>query len=225
MALAAAASAQSPSAKSPAVKSADNGTADAPFTFHQEQVLGTSMDLAVATRDRAKAQACEKAVLDEIERLAGILSTYEPTSEISKLNSSGQSAKCSPELIEVLAAAQIWQERSGGAFNIQVGAMTDLWRKAEKAGRLPAEQQLTAIAKQINKPAFELDAKSSRVKRVSRQPITVDALAKGYIIEKAVAAGRKACPDAAGILLDIGGDLYASGSASTTDNRPWLTGV
>ena len=219
------ASGQSSSAKPPTAKTAGNGSENGPFIFRHDRVLGTSMELAVATRDRAAGQACEKAVLEEIERLAGILSTYEPNSEISKLNASGKSAKCSPELIEVLAAAQSWQERSGGAFNIQVAAMTDLWRQAEKTGRPPAEQQLAAIAKQIGKPAFELDAKSSQARRVSDQPIAVDALAKGYIIEKAVAAGRKACPEASGILLDIGGDQFAWGSSSIAEKHPWVTGV
>ncbi|MBP7937112.1 MAG: DUF2271 domain-containing protein [Phycisphaerae bacterium] len=200
-------------------------SAETTFTFHQEQVLGTSMDLAVATADRKTAQACEKAVLDEIERLAGILSTYEPASEISRLSGSGGYVKVSKELAEVLAAAQAWQQRSGGVFNIQVSAMAMRWREAERTGQLPTEQQLAAIARQIEKPAFELDATGSRARRVARQAVTVDALAKGYIIEKAVVAGRKACPNAAGILLNIGGDLYAWGSASPSSETPWVVGV
>ena len=42
-------------------------------------------------------------------------------------------------------------------------------------------------------------------------PRNVDALGKAYIIDKAVMAGRKACPSIDGLLLDIGGDISAWG--------------
>lgn len=216
---------QAPQPEPAIANDSDHKAANETFTFHHENVLGTSMELAVATTDRKAAQACEKAVLNEIERLSRILSTYDPASEINKLNASASSVRVSRELGEVLTSAQVWQERSGGAFNIQVGAMTALWRQAEKTGRPPASQQLAAIARQIEKPGFEIDLGSSRARRVGKSAVTVDALAKGYIIERAATAGRQASPRVAGILLDIGGDLGAWGSSSVSEDTPWTVGV
>src|SRR5439155_1547178 len=56
------------------------------YTFHHDHVIGTSLDLCVAAPDEAAAVAAEQAVLDEVERLRGVLSTYDPASELSRLN-------------------------------------------------------------------------------------------------------------------------------------------
>ena len=60
----------------------EDGTGLHPFSY--DHVLGTSLDLLVAVADRGRAEACESAVLEEVERLRRILSTYDPSSEISR---------------------------------------------------------------------------------------------------------------------------------------------
>src|SRR5262245_2445458 len=39
------------------------------FFFHHDHILGTSLDLYVVATTEAEARACERVVLDEIERL------------------------------------------------------------------------------------------------------------------------------------------------------------
>src|SRR6478672_2089981 len=58
------------------------------FSFHDTNVLGTSLDLQVNTATAADAEKAHAAVLAEIERLNKILSTYEPGTDIAKLNAS-----------------------------------------------------------------------------------------------------------------------------------------
>src|SRR5437868_15442724 len=41
----------------------------AEFAFHDDNILGTSLDLIVVAPDERTAQDCERVVLDEIERL------------------------------------------------------------------------------------------------------------------------------------------------------------
>src|SRR5215475_10396469 len=56
------------------------------FSFHHDHVLGTSLDLWIVAPNETSANYAEGAILDEIERLRLVFSTYDPQSEISRLN-------------------------------------------------------------------------------------------------------------------------------------------
>jgi thiamine biosynthesis lipoprotein ApbE len=193
------------------------------FHFHHEGILGTSFDLIVRTDDAEAALKAERSALAEIERLRTILSTYDPASEVSRLNVSRDAVRCSTELFEVLSGYDTWRLRSRGAYQGQLGELIRAWRAAEKAGALPDQTSLAQIVQAIQAPAWTLDACEQTVHRRSRQPLNLDSLGKGYILGKAVAAARAAAPSVAGLLLNMGGDIFASGVEAPS--RPWLVGV
>src|SRR5260221_2662270 len=101
------------------------------FAFYYEGVLGTSMELIVQAPRVADAGECERRVLGEIERLRRILSTYDPASEIRRVMLGG--AVESVELAEVLAAYCLWGGRTGGAVELNMAGVIELWKGA--AGR------------------------------------------------------------------------------------------
>jgi thiamine biosynthesis lipoprotein ApbE len=86
------------------------------YRFGYEHVMGTSLDLAVRARDASDAVRAERAMLDEIDRLCSILSTYDPNSEISR-HVRSPSTRCSPELEDVLDAYNGWETGTGGAIS------------------------------------------------------------------------------------------------------------
>ncbi|HVY91832.1 MAG TPA: DUF2271 domain-containing protein [Bryobacteraceae bacterium] len=86
------------------------------FYFQRDHIMGTSLDLAVEADSRAAAEAAEDAVLNEISRLSRLLSTYDETSEISRLNRASGSVSLSPELFAVLREYQNWNRRTNGAL-------------------------------------------------------------------------------------------------------------
>jgi len=190
--------------------------------YAHDHVLGTSLDLVVAVEDPARADACEAAVLDEIERLRRILSTYDPTSEISRLNDSLLPVRVSPELLEVLELYEVWRVRTGGAFNVQLGGLLALWKDAERTGRIPDDALLADLARQIDGPAADLDFEAGTARRRSAQLLNVDAIGKNYILGKALKAARARVPEASGILLSIGGDVVSWGAGP---DGPWGAGV
>jgi thiamine biosynthesis lipoprotein ApbE len=77
--------------------------------FHRDHVLGTSLDVRMIGVGEAAASLCERVVLDEIERLRRIFSTYDPESELSRLNRTTGPFPASPELLEVLRAYEVMQ--------------------------------------------------------------------------------------------------------------------
>ena len=198
----------------------------AEFKFHRDDVLGTSMDLTVLAADQARADAAEKAALAEIERLRLILSTHDPASEISRAAASAAPMKVSPELIEVLTLCDQWRVRSAGAFNAQLGDLISLWKNAGKDGRTPPDAAaVAALLPRLAKPMWRIDKAAGTVARLDTLRPDVDGLAKGYIIDKAVDALRKADPTLIGICLDIGGDVRVWGAATPNPGGPWTIGV
>ena len=193
------------------------------FQFHHESVLGTSLDLQVRAADAAQAALVESTILAEIERLRKILSTYDPESEISRFNTSTGAVKCSPELLDVLSFYDFWNVKSAGAYNGHLGELIAAWKDAEKAGAPPDAATLQRIVRTLSQPGWKVDRATGTATRLPGGPITIDSLGKGYIISKAAAAVRAKVPAVQGFLLNIGGDIFASGQPAA--GTPWTVGV
>ena len=194
------------------------------FYYHHDHVIGTSLDLWITISDEACADAAEQAILDEIERLRRIFSTYDPDSEISRLNRTRQPLAVSLEMIEVLQQYEIWQERSNGAFSGQLGELVRLWKDAEKTQREPEDADLSRIVHQLRQPGWHIDEANRTVTRRTDQPLNLNSIAKGYIIQRAAAAARAKVVGLHGLLLNLGGDMAAWGKDDA--GKPgWIIGV
>jgi thiamine biosynthesis lipoprotein ApbE len=189
------------------------------FEFHHDHILGTSLDLCVRAGDEATAEQAERVVLAEIERLRQVFSTYDPASEISRLNRSREPMAVSAELLEVLQAYEQWQRQSGGAFHGQVGELVRVWQEAEQLNREPAADTLQRIVSELRQPGWRLDPATRIVTRWTDQPLNLNALAKGYILQKAAAAVRQQVPAVSGLLVNLGGDILGWGEPG------WAVGI
>ncbi len=193
------------------------------FPFHHDDVLGTSLDLQVQAPDATQAAAAEAAILAEIERLRKILSTYDPASDVSKVNTTAGPVACPPELLEVLGFYDFWTAKSRGAYNGHLGELISTWKAAEKAGAPPTPAVLQPIVRSLALPGWKLDLAAHTVTRLTTGTLDINSLGKGYIISKAIVAARTQAPAAKGILLNVGGDIFASGSLAP--GVPWTVGV
>ncbi len=162
------------------------------FSAGYDYVLGTSLDLFVEAARPRDAAECEARILGEIERLRGILSTYDPASEISRVLAGAPVA--SVELAELLAVYETWSTRTQGLITPRLGGVIVAWREAARTGQLPEAAALTQAARRAR--AFN-----------------VDALGKSFIIDRAVAVARRF---ASGGLINLGGDIRAWGDSAWT---------
>lgn len=179
--------------------------------FRHESVLGTSCELRVRSRDRAAAEAAERVALAEIDRLAGIFSGYSATSEFNRWQATrNEAVPVSAELFEVLAAAEQWRARSGGAFDVGAEAFTRLWQAAASKQTAPSAAELASTVFRVAAPAWRLDLAKRTATHLTDCPLSLNAIAKGFIIERASAAAARV-EGVAGLLLEIGGDLRVRG--------------
>ena len=94
------------------------------YSFHYDSVIGTSLDLVVCSPDGRVAEEVCRSVRAEIDRLASILDTRDPASEISLLERSHSGRKISSELADVLGAYDHWERRTGGVLSIRPSGAT-----------------------------------------------------------------------------------------------------
>src|SRR5690606_36970487 len=101
-----------------------------PHLVKRSQLLmGTVVFVTAVGTDESTAKQAAKAGLDEIRRLEELLSTWIPTSELSKVNAAAgeEAIKVSPETFEVLEQSLDMANVTNGGFNITVGPAIDLW--------------------------------------------------------------------------------------------------
>ena len=190
-------------------------TAQAEVFRLQVDVLGAPANLIVNAASPDVAYTAIAAALAEIDRLDRILSGHRDDSELARLNSASSLA-VSPELFEVIDLAEQMRSRTDGAFNARLGAVEALWRDARACA--PDRAGLQAAAHAAAEPVM-LDRAARVVHRPEGVVFSLDAIAKGYIIDRALAAGRSAAP-VSGMLVDIGGDMRCQGAAGADDLWP-----
>lgn len=155
------------------------------YTFHHENILGTSLDLTVHAARKGQAKAAESLILAEIARLEAILSTYKPASEISRLNSTIQPFHCSHDLFALLSLYQRWSLATGGVIS----------------------------ATPRSREQLQLDSTTRTANRPVGSATNVDALGKAYILDRA-AARAIAESGVSHLMLNIGGDIVFTQSPS-----------
>ena len=215
-----------PSASLPqAVES--NGT----WSFHAENVLGTSLDMAIAAPSRTAARDAEKAARAEFDRQSRILSAWDAHSEFSRWQRTrGKAMHVSPELMDVLARFDAWHGETGGVLNASSETAARLWSK----GTQPSSAELHAAVVAMQQPHWKLDRTAGTATRLSAAPLVLASFTKSLITSHAADAALAA--GATGVMLNVGGDIVTRGSltqrvdiadpeASAENDRPMDTVV
>jgi thiamine biosynthesis lipoprotein len=190
-----------------------------PLTVQREGVLGTSFEMQVVGGCGQASRAVD-AALSEIARLEGQLSTWRADSALSAYNEGRLPAGRLPaDVVHVLALCERWRLDTLGAFSCRLGGLIAQWRQADEDDRMPERIDLRRQARALaalTLPDGSLDPRSGL-------RFDVDGLAKGYILDRALAQARRAAPSAKGIRIDIGGDAVYWGRPD--DQAGWRVDI
>jgi len=166
--------------------------------------------------------AAVQVLLDRLDH--GVFSTWTFDSELSRLNRQPPetSVPVSAELFEVLQLARHLHIRSGGAFDISIGALVNLWGFGpEPATGIPLAEAVAAARAQSGLDALVLDPVARTVTRSKWLVLDLSGIAKGYAVD-AVAQllqGRGVTD----FLVEIGGELRLQGRRP--DGSGWIIAV
>jgi thiamine biosynthesis lipoprotein len=167
-----------------------------PYDFHAgyEGVLGTSLDIHLRTDSKAIADAANRMILDEIDRLELIFSAFRADSEFSRFQATHEEwIEVSLELATVLKAAEEWRERSGGRF-LPIASRS---HQPQVAGT----------------PLWEVSGNLAR--RLTTMTGSLNAIAKGFIVDQCIDRAQSLM-GVQRVVINIGGDLRHSGQGGAT---------
>lgn len=180
------------------------------FTFSQIE-MGTKFTLTFYADDQEIANAASQAAFARIGELNSLLSDYDEASELSRLSAGSphkKPVKVSPELWTVLSHAQAVSRETGGAFDVTVGPVVRLWRRARRQSELPSPERLTAALAAIGYQRMHLDADAQAVSLTAPDMrLDLGGIAKGYAGDEALRVLRERGITQA--LVDVGGELVA----------------
>jgi len=183
------------------------------------RLMGAPWKIKVFAVDQPTGETAVDAALDEVERLDKVLSDYDPASELSRLSALApmqEPVKVSDDLWAVLEAAELFREKSDGAFDIAVGPLTTLWRQARRTGKLPREDKLVAAMAAVGGDGIELDHEDRRV-RLTKPGMRLDAggIGMGYAADRAMDVLKRHRITSA--MIDASGDILVSGAPPGAD--------
>lgn len=188
-------------------------------------VMGTFARVIAVAADSSTAKKCIEAALAEIEKVDELMSDYKSDSEISEVNRDGfeRAVKVSESTYEVLRKSVKFSKLTGGAFDVTVGPLVDLWRSAAEANSTPSDAELREARSKVGYEKLILDANEMSVRfAVEGMRIDLGGIAKGYAVDKAIEAMQRS--GAAGGMVDIGGDIRCFGVPAGRKDS-WLVGL
>jgi len=168
---------------------------------------------------QAAAPAAIAAAFAEISRLEGILSDYDPDSELSQLSAAAPTSgpvAVGDDLWRVLREAVAWRDRSGGAFDPTIGPLTTLWRQARRSGVMPRADKLAAARQAVGVRTLELDEDRRTAMLVApAMRLDLGGIGMGYAIDRGMDV--LAMHGITSAMIDASGDIAVSGPPPGAD--------
>jgi thiamine biosynthesis lipoprotein len=185
---------------------------------YEEPHMGTKFRILVYATDKTGADKASKAAFERVADLDRIMSDYQATSELMRLcaKAGGDPAPVSDELFFVLNKAQEVSKLSDGAFDVTVGPVVKLWRRARRTQKMPDKEQLAKALELVGYEKVKLDPKKKTV-QLAKEGMQLDlgGIAKGYAADEAIAVLKKHGLTRA--LVAAGGDIAVSGPPPDAD--------
>ncbi len=191
--------------------------------------MGTTYSVKIAgvlTEDeQLRLERATAARLDEIDRR---MSTWRDDSEVTRFGASASTEwfEVSGETAAVVATAQRIAEDTGGAFDITVAPLVDLWGfgpEGEKS--VPSDDDIAAAMETCGWSRLDVGTDSAGQpalrKTVPDLRIDLSAIAKGYAVD-AIAEVLEAMGHSS-YMVEIGGEVRVAGEKAP--GTPWRIGI
>jgi len=156
-----------------------------------EQVeMGMPFKVLLYSADPQAANRAAAAAFARIHELNGVMSDYDSGSELSRLSATAGSGKATPvsaDLWNVLSRAQKLADQSDGAFDVTVGPLIKLWRRARRAKEMPSPERLAEAKVSVGHDSLRLDPEA-RTAELLKPGMRLDlgGIAVGFALDEAL---------------------------------------
>lgn len=159
------------------------------FIFEQPK-MGSPFTITIYTTDSLKAAAIATQAFHLADSLNNILSDYIDSSEINRLSAtsgSGRYIPVSAPLFDIIQRAQQAALLSNGSYDITIGTVVKLWRKARKTKTFPDKDSLRAAMQTMGYHYLHIDTVHHAVKLDKKgMKLDIGGLGKGFVAQAAL---------------------------------------
>ncbi|ULQ57712.1 FAD:protein FMN transferase [Flavihumibacter rivuli] len=177
------------------------------------QKMGSPFGIILYAPDSSSAAQMAHDCYRLVDSLVLIFSDYIDSSELNRLcaqSGSGTAFKASPALFAILLRSKQAYELSGGNFDITLGPLTHLWRKARKSKEWPHPDSVASRLALTGSQFMILDAKTREVNLLKQgMQLDLGGIAQGYIAQQVLDLCRQ--QGFHDVLIDVSGDIAVSG--------------
>jgi thiamine biosynthesis lipoprotein len=184
--------------------------------------MGTFVSMTLIHPSRDEAQEAMEMAFVEVNRLSRLFSRFDGATPISALNREGKLKEMPPELLGLIRKSMGYYRLTGGAFDVTVKPVVDLFaaRFSDPKREFPSQSDLRHVLDCVGSDKVFMDGETIRFLRPD-MGITLDGIAKGYIVDRASELLRKR--QIANHLINAGGDIRAVGRRE--DGAPWVIAI
>ncbi|MBC8213398.1 MAG: FAD:protein FMN transferase [Candidatus Marinimicrobia bacterium] len=167
-------------------------------------------------------QAKVDSVLDVINQQ---MSTYIPTSEISRFNKmkSKKDIKVSSGFYQVLQKSLEIYNLTDGAFDVTVHPLVKLWGFGNQRARLipPKDDRISSLLSEIGSDKLQILGNNEIVKSEPNLEVDLSAIAKGYGVDSVVDLLQSLFYK--NVMVEIGGEVRCTGE--NANEEQWRIGI
>ena len=182
------------------------------FVFEKAE-MGLPFRVSLYAADAATAKAAADAAFERVAVLNSILSDYDPDSELSRLSQTsgqGRAVPVSADLWHALEVSQRIAERTDGAFDITIGPLVNLWRRARRKQELPSPEMIAEMRARVGYRKLRRDPAHHTAELLAPDMrLDVGGIGKGIAVDAALAVLAARGIERA--LVAASGDIGASG--------------
>jgi thiamine biosynthesis lipoprotein len=191
----------------------------------ERRAMGTVVMARAVAADEETARRAVEAALAAIAEAEKVASSWDPDSELSRLNRAAASGptEVSPELFALVKLARETAAATDGYFDPTIAPAIELYGIKGGTPRWPDDDELAAAMANVGYRGVILD-EQERTIAFARPGMVLDfsGIAKGWGVDRAVAAMAKAGATAG--IVEAGGEVACFGGGPATGGS-WRVGV
>ena len=188
------------------------------------QLAGASMGTTwhvtyVAPASDVDSALIQAGIEERLQQVVLSMSTYQADSEISRFNAAPLNTwfVVSPDFYTVLSSALAIGGQSGGAYDVTVGSLVDLWGFGPTMSiqAPPAAEAIDTLLLQVGQHQLRVDAEAPGVMKLADVRLDFSSIAKGFGVDQVAEL-----LDSQGIeryLVELGGEMRMSGLSHRGD--------
>lgn len=186
--------------------------------------MDTTFEVTIQGKPEDEAEADAEAAFELVKEIESLTSRFAPGSDVARINAAAgkEAVEVNPRTIQIIQESLEISRRSGGAFDITIAPLVELWGFYDKDYRVPSGEEIEDVLDAVGYSLVLVDEQAGTVSLTDeRVEIDLGGVAKGYAVREAFELLEERGVEHG--LVNFGGTVGAIGTRA--DGERWVIGI